>query len=105
PLYAKGDVRARALLGSFRPAASLQALARAAEDITGEKPNIDFAITALAETLGLPADAPFVLFVTARSTGWLAHIIEQVASGHLIRPRARYIGPPIETSPLGDSEP
>jgi citrate synthase len=95
PLYADGDARAIALLRAFRPAATMESLALAAEEITGERPNIDFAMTALVKTLGLPADAAFILFLTARSAGWLAHVIEQVASGHLIRPRARYVGPPI----------
>jgi len=25
--------------------------------------------------------------------GWIAHAMEEYASGHLIRPRARYTGP------------
>jgi citrate synthase len=31
----------------------------------------------------------------SRCVGWLAHGIEQAASGRLIRPRARYVGPSI----------
>ena len=37
-------------------------------------------------------DAPFILFATARSAGWAAHAIEQLQTGRLIRPRARYVG-------------
>jgi citrate synthase len=37
-------------------------------------------------------DAPFALFAVARTAGWLAHAVEQVQTGALIRPRARYVG-------------
>jgi citrate synthase len=36
------------------------------------------------------------MFGAARSAGWLAHAMEQVLGGRLIRPRARYAGPPLE---------
>jgi citrate synthase len=48
---------------------------------------------AIARTLSLPADAPFSLFAVGRMAGWHAHAIEQLQTGKLIRPRARYIGP------------
>ena len=28
-----------------------------------------------------------------RAAGWVAHALEQVETGHLLRPRARYVGP------------
>ena len=46
----------------------------------------------------LPPDAAFGLFAAARMAGWLAHAIEQAESGRLIRPRARYTGPPLDAS-------
>jgi len=46
----------------------------------------------------LPDDAPFLMFAAARSAGWLAHAMEQALGGRLIRPRARYSGPPLEPS-------
>lgn len=74
PLYPDGDPRA------------------ATEAATGLAPNIDFALVVLTRALNLPPDAPFILFATARSAGWAAHAIEQLQTGRLIRPRARYVG-------------
>ena len=93
PLYPGGDPRAAALLGAFTPSAEMIALRYAVEMSTGEAPNVDFALVALADALDLPEDAPFALFATARAAGWIAHAVEQVATGQLIRPRARYTGP------------
>lgn len=92
PLYPDGDPRAAALLGAVVPPPLLVELGRATEAATGSPPNIDFALVSLSRALGLPTDAPFILFATARSAGWSAHAIEQLQSGRLIRPRARYVG-------------
>ena len=98
PLYPDGDPRAAALLAAFTPPPLLADLRAATETATGLAPNIDFALVALARTLRLPQDAPFILFATARSAGWAAHAIEQLQTGRLIRPRARYVGesPPLD---------
>jgi citrate synthase len=34
------------------------------------------------------------MFTCARTAGWAAHILEQKRTGRLVRPSARYIGPP-----------
>jgi len=99
PLYPGGDPRANALLRAFRPTPDMAAIATAVEDIVGEQPNIDFALAVLVNALRLPHDAAFILFVVARCAGWLAHALEQVSSGYLIRPRARYVGPPVAAEP------
>jgi citrate synthase len=62
--------------------------------ITGQFPNVDFALVALARAAGLPDGAPLSLFALGRTAGWIGHAIEQYASGALIRPRARYTGEP-----------
>ena len=92
PLYAQGDPRAAALLARFAPTPILGEMSDAVVAFTGQAPNIDFALVCLAETLKLPTDAPFALFATARCAGWIAHAIEQVQGGGIIRPRARYTG-------------
>ena len=60
--------------------------------VTRERPNLDFALAALARVLRLPAGSPLTLFAIGRTIGWIGHAIEQYATGHLIRPRASYVG-------------
>ena len=91
-LYPEGDIRAKALFDQFELPPPFAALAEAGRSIVGEEPNVDFAITALAAALDLPHHAPLLLFATARTVGWLAHALEQTATGTLIRPRATYVG-------------
>lgn len=93
-LYPQGDPRAKALLASFEVPPLYRFLAEAGEELLGEPANIDFALAALAATFGLPEDSPLVIFALARTPGWLAHAMEQVDSGQLIRPRAHYAGIP-----------
>ncbi|HEY2048202.1 MAG TPA: citrate synthase [Caulobacteraceae bacterium] len=92
PLYPEGDPRARALMKAFAPPEPYGDLGIAMHDAAGASGNVDFAISAMAKSLALPADAPFILFAVSRMAGWLAHAMEQTATGALIRPRARYVG-------------
>jgi citrate synthase len=92
PLYPDGDPRAEALLAAIEVPPALVALRRTVEAESGQRANVDFALVALRQALDLPAEAPFALFAVARTAGWLAHAMEQAASGQLIRPRARYVG-------------
>ena len=92
PLYPDGDPRAVALLDAFKAPPLLADLRRETEAATGLLPNIDFALVAMSRALALPIDAPFSLFAVGRMAGWQAHAIEQLQTGRLIRPRARYVG-------------
>lgn len=92
PLYSDGDPRARALLAAFEAPPGYAQAQAAINALTGEEPNIDFALAALAARFELRPDAPFQIFAAARCTGWLAHALEQNETGRLIRPRARYVG-------------
>lgn len=91
-LYANGDSRAAALLDALEVPPLFAEIAEAGERLSGEKPNIDFALAVLTEAYNLPDDAPLQIFALGRSVGWLAHALEQVEMGTLIRPRARYVG-------------
>jgi citrate synthase len=101
PLYGAGDPRAALLIGllqeRYAQSAELRFILefeRAVTALTREKPNVDFALAAVARVLGLPAGSPLALFAIGRTIGWIGHAIEQYATDHLIRPRAKYVGVP-----------
>lgn len=93
PLYPQGDARCRALLANIELPPAFGELRDIGEKLLGDAVNIDFALAALAAVHRLPAGAPLTLFALARTVGWTAHVLEQQATGQLIRPRARYTGP------------
>jgi citrate synthase len=90
PLYPDGDPRAVAILEQLEHP---PALAGAVAQAGGPPPNLDYALVALQREFGLPEDAPFIIFAAGRTVGWIAHALEQQATGSLLRPRARYVGP------------
>jgi citrate synthase len=92
PLYPDGDPRAAALLQQIDVPSGYGELAGWVERLVGERPNVDFALAALTVACGLPSSAPLTLFALGRCAGWIAHALEQIATGRLIRPRARYVG-------------
>jgi citrate synthase len=97
PLYPDGDPRAPAIIGALTkmlPEAGgrVTKTAVAATELTGQPPNVDFALGATTVALGLEPGAALGIFLVARSVGWIAHAIEQYETGVLIRPRARYTG-------------
>jgi citrate synthase len=98
PLYPDIDPRAAALLERIPVPGAAADLMKEGFAATGLRANIDFATVAMALGYRLPSDAPFRLFAAARAAGWLAHAIEQAESGRLIRPRARYTGPPLDAA-------
>ncbi len=55
--------------------------------------NVDFYGAVLLEAVGLPRTLFTPTFALARTAGWAAHALEQVAQGRLVRPPERYVGP------------
>lgn len=99
PLYRNGDPRAAlllAMLGERFPRSPelrfVRSFARVTESLTGEKPNVDFALAAVSRVLGLPGSSGLTVFAIGRAIGWIGHAIEQYAVDQIIRPRARYVG-------------
>ena len=54
--------------------------------------NVEFYTALLLEAVGFPAAAFTCVFAISRTIGWIAHALEQRATGRLIRPQSRYIG-------------
>jgi citrate synthase len=55
--------------------------------------NVEFYTALLLEALDIPRAAFTPVFATGRTAGWIAHVREQEATGRLIRPQSRYVGP------------
>src|SRR5574338_210276 len=55
--------------------------------------NVEFYTALLLHGLGLEIPLFTPTFAIGRISGWIAHAIEQRATGRLIRPTSRYLGP------------
>jgi citrate synthase len=105
-IYRAEDPRARVLrrtaeeLGSPRfevAAAFEQAALEALREAHPERQlptNVDFWAAMVLDLAEIPSEMYPALFACARVAGWSAHIIEEKRTGRLIRPSARYVGPP-----------
>ncbi len=110
-VYKKGDPRAAILkrycasiareIGDDRWERIAEPIERA---VTTQKllpPNVDWPSARLYHYMGLGIELYTPIFAMARVAGWAAHVIEQLDHNRLMRPRARYIGPPArEIKPL-----
>ncbi|MBI1321931.1 citrate synthase [bacterium] len=102
-VYKTGDPRARILKVWCRKLADeigedkWEKIAEPIErEVTAQKklpPNVDWPTARLYHYMGLETDVYTPIFALARVAGWSAHIIEQLDSNRLMRPRARYTGP------------
>ncbi len=55
--------------------------------------NVDFYSATVYFSLGIPTDLFTPIFAIARTSGWTAHVLEQLADNRLIRPQSVYTGP------------
>jgi len=55
--------------------------------------NVEFYTALVLQSLGLSPRSFVATFACGRVAGWCAHVIEQHAEDHLIRPQSDYIGP------------
>ncbi len=99
-LYPNGDPRAEALLDLCERDSIANALAQAGRELTGLHPNVEYGLVTLGRSIGAPAGAALTIMTIGRTVGWIAHALEEYQRNEMIRPRARYTGPPpIDHSP------
>lgn len=69
----------------------------------GLNANVDFYSATVYYSLGLPTDMFTPIFAIARTSGWTAHILEQLVDNRLYRPLSEYVGPAgREVVPIAD---
>ena len=95
-VYRVRDPRAELLLERMEPTPALTEALDEARHRRIPFPNIDVAIAAFAEANDMVDGAGELVFAVARVAGWLAHAVEEYEHRLRFRPRAAYIGPPLE---------
>jgi 2-methylcitrate synthase len=69
-------------------------------------PNLDFYSASAYHQCGIPTKFFTPLFVISRTTGWVAHVVEQRQNNKLIRPSSIYVGPmPKQFVPMNERTP
>lgn len=106
-VYRKGDPRAKHLREMSKKLTEIRGeekwykmSIRMEEIVTSQKdlpPNVDFYSASVYHSLNIDHDLFTPIFAVSRASGWLAHILEQYSNNRLIRPRAEYIGPGMQT--------
>ena len=91
----KDEGAAKAQGAKLRPV--LGALAALASELKPGRElytNVEFFAGVVMHTCGIPREMFTPTFAAGRTIGWCTHVMEQAAHNRLIRPAARYVGPP-----------
>lgn len=59
----------------------------------GLNANVDFYSATVYYSLGIPTDLFTPIFAISRTSGWTAHVLEQLGDNRLFRPLSEYVGP------------
>ena len=70
-------------------------IAQIMKEKKGLNANVDFYSATVYYSLGIPTDMFTPIFAIARTSGWTAHILEQLADNRLYRPLSEYVGPTV----------
>ena len=60
----------------------------------GLRTNVEFYAGVVMDACGVPPEMFTPTFASSRVIGWSANVLEQAADNKIIRPSARYMGPP-----------
>lgn len=105
-VYRAEDPRARVLrrtakeLNTPRYEVAVALEQAALEELHARKPdrvlatNVEYWAAVILDFAEVPSHMFTSMFTCARTAGWAAHILEQKRTGRLVRPSAKYVGPP-----------
>lgn len=101
-VYKNGDPRAKYLKEMSRKItdetgqSDLYKMSVKIADIMKEEkgllPNVDFYSATVYHSMGIEHDLFTPIFAVSRTSGWTAHILEQLRDNRIMRPRATYVG-------------
>ncbi len=102
-VYKKGDPRAKHLKKMSKQLTKKTGqekwyqISEIIEDYMKEKKglpaNVDFYSASTYHSMGIEHDLFTPIFAMSRTSGWIAHMLEQYEDNRLIRPRSNYVGP------------